>query len=178
MDQEKNKAATAGAIALIVGLVAGFLIGWYWYKGICQRAAGTETTGGLFDDLSNGENATSTDNNGTITSSTTKPSVSVTGTGTLKVNDQKAGSVVTVSHVDAPGTTWVTVRDLVNGKVGNILGAQRISGTSNNISVSLLRPTKAGSSYRIYLYKDNGDMTFNSKTDSFIIGMTADFKAN
>jgi hypothetical protein len=166
MEQQTNKAATASAIALIVGLIVGFVIGWYWYKGVCQKRdlaeiVNTDTNGD--DNMS----ASSTDQ----TSNTTVPQNiygTVSGQASVTVQGQKAGSQVTIGQVETSNPTWIAVREVVNGTVGNILGARLVASTASNVSVNLLRATKAGQTYKIFLYQDDGYKKFNFQKDKLV----------
>ena len=86
------------------------------------------------------------------------------GGDAVSVVDQSAGNSVVVKSVSLSKLGWVAVR--ANGW---ILGAQRLqAGTYSNVTVSLLRATKAGNSYEVVLYYDNGDKVFNLHTDTIV----------
>jgi hypothetical protein len=71
-------------------------------------------------------------------------------------------------NVPAPGA-WAAVEELQNGDLGNILGAARVVAPAANLTVPLLRATAPGNTYAVVLYRDNGDGTFDAKTDSVYV---------
>jgi regulator of extracellular matrix RemA (YlzA/DUF370 family) len=87
--------------------------------------------------------------------------------GAVSVMNQEAGDVVLVESVTVPPPgVWVAVREVADGKLGNVLGAMRVKGPRTEVSVHLLRDTVSDSSYAIQLYRDNGDNRFDLTTDS------------
>ncbi len=180
MEQQTNKAATASAIALIIGLIAGFVIGWYWYKGVCQKRDLAGITDTNMSDETDNTSASSTDE----TMSTTAPKniyQTVTGEASVVVDAQKAGTQVTIKTIEITAPTWVAVREVVKGTIGNILGARLVASTGNTVMVDLLRATKAGTTYKVFLYQDDGDAKFNFQKDKLVtkndIPVSAEFVA-
>jgi len=93
---------------------------------------------------------------------------------TLQVLDQPAGRAVVVKSVDISVTSWIAVRDYVDQKIGNVLGAvRRAEGTSQDVVVDLLRSTEPGKQYAVVILTDNGDGEFSTKTDSPLMDGTA-----
>ncbi len=159
----------------IAGVVVGLVIGWF--------------LGGMGDDsrVENFKNigTVNTENNGTknmpVGSSEltqnpntkisdalfTDPSLFAESESVVTVEDQFAASTATVASAETDSSVWVVVREDKNGIIGNILGAARVGmGTHSNVSVPLLRPTVAGQTYRVVLFRDNGDGTFDYKIDT------------
>jgi hypothetical protein len=100
--------------------------------------------------------------------------------GTLVVNDQDAGAVVVLADVSFPTTAgWVVVRDYANDVAGNILGAARFDTQVGLLpsEVPLLRETEAGATYRVAFHSEDGDLEFNSDTDTELGGATTFFVA-
>ncbi len=147
-----------GVIALIVGLIIGWLIG---------HGAVTNKTAMNDNNLSANADSSMTDDETAGDDSMIDDDAMMTDSdAAVMVSDQEAGSTVTVASVENDHVTWVAVRESNNGALGNILGAARIeAGTSNNIVVSLLRPTMAGKDYFVVLFNDNGDRVFDHKVD-------------
>ena len=86
------------------------------------------------------------------------------GSDSVSVLDQPAGKTVIVKSVSLSKLGWVAVR-----QNGWILGAERVAaGTHGTVAVSLLRATKAGSSYEVVLYYDNGDKVFELHKDTLV----------
>ena len=155
----------------VVGLIVGLVIGWF---------IGHGSFGVTADSKDVSEENTQEEINSAISAENEKisdalfanSSLSQESDSAILVNDQRAGSVVTVASVETDASVWVVVREDKDGVVGNILGASRVdSGASNNIVINLLRPTVVGQTYRIVLFKDDGDSKFDYKID---VPMTSD----
>lgn len=88
----------------------------------------------------------------------------------VRVGNQKAGGSVHVDMVDvaAPGA-WVVVAEMRDGEVWRALGAARAKAPASDLTVKLLRPTTAGNTYSVLLYRDDGDETFELHGDSVYI---------
>jgi hypothetical protein len=169
------------AIALVVGLVAGFVVG--------HSIGGNKATDSKKDDKGNsmiyGEDATSTDASQAAAgaqSAVSALSVQSNTSNSVSVDDQKAGTKVSVSNISLGDTYWVAVRDNASSvKVPYVLGAVKLSaGTHANTIITLSRPLKAGATYDIVFYKDAPD--FVGGTSNIIMNGTsvaqASFKAN
>lgn len=85
---------------------------------------------------------------------------------TITVQDQAAGATTLISSVSVMHSTWVAIKD-TNGRV---LGARRADVSTDNLEVSLLRPTVAGQTYQAVLYVDNGDKQFDLHKDTLVVG--------
>lgn len=91
-------------------------------------------------------------------------------TGIVAVHDQAAGSSVLVDSVEVPTPgVWVAVAELKSGELGNILGAARVTAPASQVLVNLLRPTVPQMTYAVVLYRDNGDGSFDPKSDSVYV---------
>jgi hypothetical protein len=154
----ENNVWLIGAGMLVVGIVVGFLIGWFWQKNDFQAG------------INNLQNGTST----AIVSSSTVPALetiykSVDTPAFVSVDDQRAGTLVFIKHTEVSKPTWITVREIVNGSVGNILGAEMVTSATDDVPVTVLRPTVAGQEYAVFLYQDDGDGQFDFKTDLLVM---------
>lgn len=159
-----NNKVAIGVIGLILGLVLGWLIG--------RDAVVVNAPDRNAEETANQETSMMVDVNGSqIQDALFKESMmSHESDSAILVNDQGAGSVATVASVETDVPAWVTVREDMNGVVGNILGASRVdAGSSNNIVINLLRPTEAGKTYRVVLFMDDGDRMFDHTKDAPII---------
>jgi hypothetical protein len=175
MEPTKNNATGRITAALIIGLLVGFTAGVFWEErrsggpGLQSDSLSKTLQGGIGGDL-------------TIVSTSTA-SVPVKGTGALPaknlvVKDQPAGDRVEVEAMDAMETLWVAVREEKDGKVGNILGAQKVFvGSAQKVIVELLRPTISGGAYRVVLYREVGDPAFNYREDVAVEGVKVRFLA-
>lgn len=146
-----------GAGMLVAGLIVGFLVGWYWHKG-SSRIGVDETRDNVVNVL-----ATSTVPVLTTTYQT------IDAPAFVSIDDQRAGGLVFVKHVEASKPTWIAVREIIDGSVGNILGAEMITSATDDVPVTLLRSTVSTGEYAIFLYQDNGDGQFDSKTDLLVM---------
>lgn len=147
-----------GGVMLVAGLIIGFLVGWFWQKSMYQS--------GITDDLLNG---TSTSILATsIIPTLTTVYQTVDAPAFVSVDDQRAGGLVFIKHVEATKPTWIAVREIIDGSIGNILGAEMITSATDDVPVTLLRSTKAGGRYAVFLYQDDNDGQFDSKKDLLI----------
>lgn len=154
--QEQNTDKVTMLIVGVIALIVGFLLGWIANGGDSEPKATTEES----------EKTERVEETGTTTPSEAETETEPVSGGDVTVENQAAGKTITVATVAADGDTWIAVRDDINGKPGNILGAKRVStGTHTNVSVPLLRATESGKSYFIVLFTDNGDKKFDHKTD-------------
>ncbi len=79
----------------------------------------------------------------------------------LTVNNQPAGKMAVIAHMNLAATAWLAIHDDTNGKPGNILGAARYFATAKNATFPLLRATIAGKHYFAVVHKDDGDRVFD-----------------
>ena len=164
---ETSKLSTGVWVALLIGLVVGFLIGWGVY-GRQGSGAPIEDTAGLLGEVGTSSLGTNLID---LSGKESNPAAETTvmTSANFKVSDQMADDNVTVRDVKAEATSWLAVRDYQNGKLGNILGARRLeAGTQEAVSVLLLRATAAGKNYAVVLYRDNGDKLFDHKLDTLV----------
>ncbi|MEK7390681.1 MAG: hypothetical protein AAB635_00915 [Patescibacteria group bacterium] len=153
MKNISNNSIVIGIVGLIVGLVLGWLMGngGWGTKEVPRDDDGSEKAAGTENSL-----------NALLANS----SPSQESDSAIFVVDQGAGNVATVASVETDVSAWVVVREDKNGVVGNILGASRVdSGASNNIVIYLLVPTTADKTYRVVLFKDDGDRKFDYRID-------------
>ncbi len=171
--------------ALIIGLLVGFAAGVFWQarrfptSAPDTTAAVLESTGmgnAVLDASAKKEPAGEAKAAATPVSSVVTPVISPSAL-TLKVVDQPAGDSAAVSVMGVTEPVWAAVREMKDGKVGNILGAHKVFTGENNSVIELLRPTVAGATYTIVLYKDIGDPAFNYREDVLVEGVGGTFSA-
>src|SRR3989344_1682671 len=187
MEPQTNNASAKIITALIIGLLVGFAAGVFWQgrrsdvkTPINAVASQEEAKKGMVAEeigkVESKEKAASViiGAKETVAKSDT-PVASAKG---LKVEDQAAGSSVQILSIDAKEILWAAVRELKDGKIGNILGAQKVFvGDGQKVSIELLRPTVAGGTYLVVLYRDIGASSFNHKEDVMIEGVGGKFVA-
>jgi len=101
-----------------------------------------------------------------LTSVPTEPPES----GAISVNDQPAGSEVTVESVTVPPPgVWIAVRELNGENLGNVLGAARVGGPRSTISIPLLRATEPDRTYATELYRDDNNGEFAPSLNSVYV---------
>lgn len=167
------------AVALIVGLIAGFIIGQSFdgKDGDNMKKSATSTN----NIFVGGENATSSASTSSIKLGANTIG-SIMNIEDVEVSDQKAGQSVVISSLNLDKSYWVAVRDNQDTtKNPYILGARRISaGDYKDITIRLSRATVAGKSYDIVFYKDSA--TFNYNASQLVMDggklKAATFKAN
>ena len=151
------------AIALIVGLIAGFIIGQSVganNNGDEEGNNGTSTESSIFED---DEEATTTSRSGGNQGASVMRASMDNMDNEVEVSNQKAGNNVTISKLVLDKTYWVAVRDSQETtKSPFVLGGRKLSaGTHNNITIYVPRATEAGKKYDIVFYKDSPTATFS-----------------
>lgn len=149
-----------GVGMLVVGLIVGFIIGWFWQKNSSQLVVG--------DEIKNNSSSTQ------ILAASIVPTLTtiyqqIDVPASVSVDDQKAGNLVFIKHSEVSKPTWIAVREIVGESLGNILGAGMVTSAADDVPVTLLRSTVTGQKYAVFLYQDNGDGEFNSKTDLLVM---------
>ena len=106
-----------------------------------------------------------------LTASSTSATVAhFTDSGAVAVSNQKAGTVVLIDSVTVPPPgVWVTVREIDESDLGNVLGAARARGPLSNLSIHLLRPTVPGQTYAVMLYRNEETDVFAVSEDSVYV---------
>lgn len=154
---ERTYQISIGVLVLII------LVGGWWAldkKGLPMK-----------DGASTGPDTTQQNANTANDTSNTKQSVAATSPievsgDAVSVQDQPAGSVVSVASATVPQTGWVAVRD----ENGRVLGAARLeAGSHALVQVELLRATETGGRYQVLLYVDDGDKVFDLHKDTLVI---------
>ena len=175
-EQQSNQVWFVGIGMLLLGFVIGLLV---------SSATGTSETEPTVQDATTTQEETMSD--ATTTSTGTVQGVSTTNdtdneatlraTGTnnqdgsyaVSVTDQPSGDTVTVRSASLKNAGWIAVREMRDGGMGNVLGAQwEPAGTHEDIEVTLLRGTETGETYFVTLYTDDGDKEFQHYRDTLV----------
>ena len=154
---QENNIWLTGAGVVVVGLIIGFLAGWFWQQNNSRIRIVDDAPEFL---------ATSTPRSAGLPETVYQK---IDTPAFVAVDDQRAGSLVFIKHTESAKPTWIAVREIIDGKIGNILGAEMVVGNTDDVPVSLLRATKAGEKYAVFLYQENGDGEFGFKTDYLIV---------
>lgn len=88
---------------------------------------------------------------------------------TINVENQVAGSIVSIDRVVSSTGGWIVIRNNTYGTPGNVIGTQHFDAGMFDGTVKLLRNTRIGNIYYAVLYNDNGDGIFNLRTDKPIV---------
>jgi hypothetical protein len=176
----RNNQIIVGIIVLIILVLLGW---WLFAKKSAQvggeygNATSTETTSGITETPTTSGEETGNTTVGTQTSGNTEtqsPSTSTSG-DSVTVNNQSAGSKVTVASVSFAKAGWVAIRD---EKGLRVLGAAWFpAGSHSDVTVSLLKNTVTGQKYQAVLFADNGNKTFELHTDTLLSGAETSFTA-
>jgi len=164
---KKENKIIAGSVA--VGLVLGFGVGFivWGYDGqagdalIVQKIEDNIVAPTDLIEKTAGEN----------TASVFAVMMGETESVIANASHQAPGKVVKIDKIVLDAVSWVAVHEDINGELGNVLGARSFApGEYTNISVPLLRGTTIGKKYYVGVYKDNGDLKFDRKTDTLLRG--------
>jgi hypothetical protein len=178
--EQKNSSATKIIIAFVLGFVFGFAVSQTFLserpaaggdaEGERAGEASDEATGGLQEggeagfDFSSGSGA-DVDVLGEFGSGATVGE-RVSGSSAIAIESQTAGLVALVKHLVLDERSWIAIHEDERGRPGRILGAARFAaGTHTDVSVELIRPTESGGVYYGMIHRDDGDDSFDSKTD-------------
>lgn len=167
MDSSEKWITTASITAVIVGLVAGLALGYWW------GTSAVEDDGHHDDDFMEEQHEDEMMDNGDVMMEEGEKMETVETQSAVSVTNQTAGATVTLASLSLSDAAWIAVRDDLG-----ILGAQKVpAGAHSNVEVTLLRPTVSGALYGITLYKDNGDPAFNTNSDILMTVNGADVLA-
>lgn len=147
------------ASVFVLGVLVG--VGGFWLR---------EHRTGTIEDLqvSTKENFASTTDLNIATSPIveTEGSVLVTSSPHIQMADQNPGKLVVVAQAVLDAPAWVVIRDSVNGKPGNVLGARLFDKGKNSGLIQLLRATEVGKQYIAVLHAYSGvKKPFDVKSD-------------
>lgn len=108
-----------------------------------------------------------------FTAENSTPESQEQASGAVSVVDQPSGGSVTIESVTvSPPGVWVAVREMSGGVLGNVLGAERVSGPRSAVVVSLLRATEPNRRYAVQLYRDDANGVFDATTNSVYVDFT------
>lgn len=153
-----------------IGIVSGALLLGAWFS--FQETVEAPNTEEITQSVS-GTKTTRVSEEGSEAPATNENEQSFTdGAQELAIQDQPAGSTVTVASASLAQNGWIVVHEeILDGVIGNALGATRKdAGMYTNVTVELLRPTEAGRRYWATIYTDNGDKIFSLRDDTPVVG--------
>lgn len=190
MEPTPNNASAKIISALIIGLIVGFVAGAFWQERRLNSLPDGNSSAARIEGGGQTKQTASAASGVVDTVKTAPVDMTKVGSGkeptlvmesapsSLKVEDQVAGAAVQIANISAREIIWVAVREEKDGKVGNILGAQKVFvGDNQKATVDLLRPTVAGGAYRVVVYRDTGSPAFNYREDVLVTGVEGRFTA-
>jgi hypothetical protein len=168
MSEQEKQENQKTIVAFAAGLLIGGLLVWV-FGGATPKTVVEDTTDNATstEEVADTDTATDTDDTAEDTEDAETPELQ-TGTGAVEIGDQKPGTTVALESATFPSDEgWVGVRDFVDGQIGGILGVARFSKVQGLVpqEITLQRSTKAGSSYAIVFFSENGDRVFNVAND-------------
>ena len=181
MAEEKQEGQKT-VVSFIVGLLIGGLLVWAFSSPAPTPApTDTDTTPATnSEDVNDNDEAGNGEQVANPTPSTTERPALPVGDGRVTVNNQPAGSRVTLAAAVFPvAEGWIGVRDYQAGQLRGLLGVVRFSEEQGLVptEIVLQRPTTSGNDYAVVVYSDNGDRQFNLADDVQIDTVFATFTA-
>jgi hypothetical protein len=97
--------------------------------------------------------------------------------GSVSVDSQAVGKIVTVNTSGISQPMWIVVYDTANGKAGNTLGAAMVFNGQTTVTVPLLRSTTAGKTYMVGLSTTNNGSHTYTRATTHAVGTMSSFTA-
>ena len=142
------------AIAALVIIIGG---GWL----VARERAGSmvsEEVGSSTDTTSSSSEVMTNEKPEMVSGASLSATPSVQAGGeTVTVADQSAAEIVKVSNVTLSKPSWVAIK----GTNGWVLGAAWFNASTENATVSLVKPMVKGETYQAVIYVDDGDKKFS-----------------
>jgi hypothetical protein len=162
-------------VAFVVGLLIGGLLVWAFSSNE-TAPADTKNDTVITESVPADTEAL---NDEDVPATTTNSSMTV-GEGSVVVSNQPASSKISLESVVYPiAEGWIGVRDFNNDTLGPILGVVRFSEAQGLVPefIQLQYPTRAGRTYAVVFFSEDGDREFNLATDRQIDKIFATFTA-
>jgi len=175
---EQTQDSSKTLVAFVVGLLIGGMLVWAFSGPSADNSnqeAMTEDTTEAVE-----ETQAATDQAATESETATEAPTLVVGDGAVEVQDQPAGTSVSLDRATYPiEEGWIGVRDYNNGQLSFIKGVVRFSAAAGLVpqDIVLQVPTQTGQEYAIVMFSDNGDNAFNPAGDVQIDQIFATFTA-
>ena len=172
-DQMTQKAVIAG-----VAFVVGFGAAWLWSGKSDRNASYQSDTQSTTEDA---EPLGTQDKQGSASPSLVAPVYSgktfekqlpaASGDNAISLIDQSPGKSVMVSHITLARDGWVVIHEDKNGKPGIIIGAKKFKAGeyADQKILLIVRPSEGGKAYYGALRADDGNETFDFKTDTQLL---------
>ncbi|OGG69661.1 hypothetical protein A3I99_04825 [Candidatus Kaiserbacteria bacterium RIFCSPLOWO2_02_FULL_45_11b] len=168
-------------VSFIVGLLIGGLLVWAFSGPAASAPKENDRNDDETEEVVEGEELEVTEEADEQKEEVAAPVATLpVGDGKVVVNNQAAGSVVTLTSATYPVSEgWIGVRDYQAGQLGGLLGVSRFSEAQGLVpsGVALQRATVAGKEYAVVVYTESGDRQFNLADDKQIDSVFATFTA-
>jgi hypothetical protein len=164
-------------VAFVVGLLIGGLLVWAFGS---NETTPADTKSDTVITESTSINTEDTEEEDTPAATTTTSAAMTVGDGSVTISNQPASAQITLESVVFPiAEGWIGVRDYNNDILGPILGVVRFSESQGLVPefIQLQYPTRAGRTYAVVFFNEDGDREFNLATDSQIDKIFATFTA-
>jgi hypothetical protein len=166
-DQEKQDNQKT-VVAFAAGLLIGGLLVWVFGGGTPSTDTNKNSTATSTVEVTSDNEGDSVITDVDEADEGERTPVMQTGEGAVDIAAQQPGSVVALRSATFPTDEgWIGVRDFNDGQLGGILGVARFSKDQGLIpeQITLQRATRAGNTYAIVFFSENGDRIFNLAND-------------
>jgi hypothetical protein len=160
-DEHNNDESKKTLVAFVVGLLIGGMLVWAFSGPSDEKKLDDANT----DEMTASTTDAVVEN---VEEAATAPTLKVAEEGVIVVNDQPAAATVAIESATYPvGEGWIGVRQYTDEKLGYILGVVRFSESQGLVpeDIILQTPTKAGSTYAVVVFREDGDFDFNLAGD-------------
>lgn len=167
-------------VSFIVGLLIGGLLVWAFSGPSVDAPKSDDRDDNETEEVVEGEEMEVTEESDEEVEESAPVATLPVGDGNVVVNNQAAGSVVTLTSATYPVSEgWIGVRDYQAGQLGGLLGVARFSEAQGLVpsGVTLQRATEAGKEYAVVVYTESGDRQFSLADDIQIDSVFATFTA-
>lgn len=179
MSEQEKQEGQKTVVSFVSGLLIGGLLVWAFSGSPKEDKMAPTDEENTTSEVADENNSESTDEEASDENDENGSSMNI-GDGSLTVNDQPAGSTVTLDSATFPTPEgWVAVRMYNDGQMGSILGASRFSEEQGLVptSIDLLAPTVAGREYAVVFFGEDGNRQFNLDGDLLVEGGMTTFTA-
>ena len=179
MSDEKQEGQKT-VVSFIVGLLIGGLLVWAFSGPSVDAPKNDDRNDDETEEVVEGEEMEITEESDEEEEVATPAPTLPVGDGKVVVDNQAAGTMVTLTSATYPVSEgWIVVRDYQSGQLGGLLGVARFSEAQGLVpsGVTLQRATEAGKEYAVVVYTESGDRQFSLADDIQIDSVFATFTA-
>lgn len=166
MAEEQQQDGQKTIVAFVVGLLIGGMLVWAFSGPSTEAPTNTEIE--VTEEAPADTNETESNTVSETGDQTVEQQTLPVGDGDIVVNNQPAGTSVTLERATYPVSEgWIGVREFNNEQLGFILGVVRFSESQGLVpeEIILQRSTTPGRDYAVVIFTEDGDFDFNLGTD-------------